>query len=283
MSDNSVLVNQTLEKLQSASDAVDVKLFSKTLQIYGAEKYHDVDIIQKIIPMISDELLNQLDGYTIAQTIWGLGKLGLDSTEPSNVNLCQGLLVQLYKSENLNPSQINATLSGIVEFKYSWETLPVEFRENILLKVFEVCKMFDARQLSNVLHSLSKMGMLWTDFPPELRTLMEESILRQSPDFISLGGTMLLLSLGRMNFDINACDQILSNKVCMVVERILNEQLREPDRHLSRDLLGVFLGMAKIGARLGALSPSLQRDFGLAVDGLLLDADGGAKSQCIMA
>lgn len=273
---------QSLQKLQSASDTVDAKLFSMTLKSYCSEN-HPEDIIQKIIPMMNDELVSNLDNSTIAETVWGLGKLGLDSTKSSDVDLCQGILVQLYKSENLSASQINATLSGIMEFNYTWETLPIEFRENILLKVFGVCNEFNARQLSNVLNSLSKMDMLWSDLPPELQSLMEESILRQSHDFNSLGGVMLLLALGRMNFNINGCDQILSNKLCAVVERILGEQLRLPNRDLSRDLLGVFRGMANIGARFSALSPSLQRDFGLAVDGLLLDTDGGAKSQCIMA
>eukprot|EP01034_Spumella_vulgaris_P027731 gene27731-34498_t len=181
----------------------------------------------------------------------------------------------------MNARQLNASLSGLVDFNYTQNNLPPELVDNILEKLSAVAQQLDDRQLSNILNSLAKLNFKWSDLPPKLQTDLGTSIALHSQVFINIGVAMTLRALGRMKFDINTCDQLVSSRICSMTELILNAQLTQSTSELSRDLVVVFVELAAIGTKFNAMPPLLQRSLVASIDSLLLSTDAHSQAQII--
>lgn len=191
----------------------------------SSSKVDSTNIMEKVYNLL-DSVHDQIDQDSLADIIWSLGKFAdRDSNNRYRIQNFK-LLRRLCSIKNLTSREVTTGFVGLAKMNLRWENLLPTDQEGILSTVGAVCTRANEREVGNLLHSLSRMGLHWTDLSGGVGDQLMSNLVRQHLRMKAEHGAMSIYALAVMGL---TSDQMSPN----ALEAVTNMSTK-----LLRDIVG---------------------------------------------
>lgn len=144
---------------------------------------------------------------------------------------------------------------GFSKLRFRWGYITEENRVDIISAVGHVASTLNDREVGNLLHSLSKLGVPWSVFPKPVQNNLLESFIRVSKLLVSQQGSMAVYSLGLMGVTLDYVTPAVRDHIFVVALSVLEESKVHVHPSVTQQVSNVIYGLAKMGVKYKSLPP----------------------------
>ncbi len=202
-----------IKHLLELHEKKDYASFAYKLKFYASSRDSD-NISLSLLPIYTDEFIGSLDEMVLAQHIWSLGKMGLNSMynhrRSEATELCYKLFDRILYS-NANGNEFSLAMVGFARMQIQYKLLTDETKSALYSYLDYISFKTDAQGIGNVLQSLAKMNMTWSDIPKNVQTSLLDCVVYNTNSYSNQSSSLVLQALGKMDLDISECDAAVSN------------------------------------------------------------------------
>ena len=237
-------------------------IFISALKSY-AYHYGGSDLSSELYPiMIAFQNKNNfknINATCISDWLWSLPRVGFNVANNSHRDMVMLLLHRLVRIPRLTPRQVTTSLGGLARMRFKWIQLPETTQNDIIIALEAVAIKFNAREICNCLHSLSKLKIPWSGLPPQVRSSLLECFILQSSagGLVSQQGSMTIYSLGLMGLKLYDCTPAVQDHIWLVTLAVVEEALVDNRKNIAQHVSNVIYGAAKFGAQYDRMSLQL--------------------------
>lgn len=124
------------------------------------------DFSEKLLPLLSP-IVNELNAALISEWMWSLPRLGFTSSKPTHNELILRIINRFCEMTNLSSRQVTTALGGLARFRnLRFSSMDEHLKSAIIRKIEDVGDQLNDREVGNLLHSMSKIGVPWSSLPP---------------------------------------------------------------------------------------------------------------------
>ena len=216
-------VLQELAKLANARDAAEYTLVFKNAAarslVFGSSNIAD-DALATL-----NALLELFSASQISDILWSVSRTGFTLSSKPHRQLIMQLVHRLCEVplQELTPKVVTTAVGGIAKVNMRWYQIPESTQKDILVAVKAVALRLNAREVGNLLHSLSKIKVPWTVLGAPTQQMLLESFARTTHELVDQQGAMAIYSLGLMGLDISACAPAVRDKLLLVAVAVLRK------------------------------------------------------------
>jgi hypothetical protein len=175
---------------------------------------------QKLLSMILEHG-HAFDASCTSETIWIMSRIGFGVTTPLERDAMQMMLDRLCKlqrngEEEITPRIVTTSLGGFAKLGLRWQFVSPENKEDMVGMIGVTAATLNDREVSNLLHALSKMTIPWAIFPKAVQEGLLQSFVRESSALVSQQGSMTIYSLGLMGLSVGAVSVAVRERIYAV-------------------------------------------------------------------
>ena len=141
------------------------------------------------------------------------------------------------------------------KLRFRWSYLSDEMHQSIIQAVGSIVELLNDREVGNILHSFSKLGVPWSVFPESVANGLLESMVRVSKRLVSQQGSMVIYSLGLMGVSLDDMTPQIRDNLYLIAIAVLEESKVHIHQSVTQQASNVIYGLAKMGARYKQLPP----------------------------
>ena len=121
--------------------------------------------------------------------------------------------------------------------------------QSIIQAVGSIVELLNDREVGNILHSFSKLGVPWSAFPESVANGLLESMVRVSKRLVSQQGSMVIYSFGLMGVSLDDMTPVIRDHLYNIAMAVLEESKVHIHQSVTQQASNVIYGLAKMGAR----------------------------------
>lgn len=162
----------------------------------------------------------------ISDIIWSMGKIGIRFRKTEEKQLlfrAVGTLIERHAASPLSSKDVTTFTGGLARAGIRFNSLEPQFQKDIMRVYGDVAVLFNDREVSNILHSLTKIGLSWAELSIAAKNGLLESFVRESPKLFSQQGSMSIYALGLLNVNIDAVTPAVRDHIYLVTLGVLRE------------------------------------------------------------
>ena len=225
-----------------------------------------------ILNLISKKM-DMFDANAVTEILWSISKMGYRLSTPQEREVISALMTRLCSfqtsGEEWTPRQVTTSIGGLAKLGFKWPFVSEQNKQDIVGMVAATALTLNDREVSNLLHSISKMTIPWDAFPPAVQDNLLESFVRESPQLVSQQGSMSIYSLGLIGVDIESVSPIVYDGIYKVALSVLGEDTKNAlngktptiKRYACQQLNNVIYGLAKMGVQYKSMPPIVIKAF----------------------
>ena len=199
------------------------------------------------------QLVLESNPTQLSDLLWSLPRLGFKTQNKQHRGLCFVLAQKICSFDSLTARQITTSISGLATMNLEWISLPKIVQTRFFEAIVETAPTLNAREVGNLLHSISKM-ISWDGLPVDVREALLTSFKRQSHRMLERNGAMALYAMAMMGLDYTllAEDPKALEAVYTVSINVLKEAVMINQPLVSQQTSNVVYGLAKMGMAVGS-------------------------------
>jgi hypothetical protein len=225
-------IHRSADSLRSLRDLIERGRYGKFVEDFktfassGAAGVTTEDT-DKLFEMV-DHALDHVADDQIADMIWGLGKLATRHSNTKFRTVNQRLWTKLCSQQSITPRQVTTSFVGFAKLNIKWESMEADIRSSVQRMVRSVAQSLNEREIGNVLHSLSKMGVPWLELSAPTREALLTSLLRHGTKMQDEHGAMSLYALGILGVTAQHLTSQQHEGICRLATTLLQDILQKP-------------------------------------------------------
>lgn len=222
-------IDELLQLLQQFIDASNYSGFVQDVKTLASSAPPDnpPEMIDSLYQMIKT-ILDRLKGEQLADIIWSLGKF---ANRVSNVKfraVHQRLWSRLCAQINLTSRQVTTSFGGLAKLGILWQGMPPADRTSLERIVVSVAGSLNEREVGNLLHSLSRMGVQWAELSAHVQEALLANLLRQHKSMRAEHGTMTVYALGILGLSVEQLSPAERTGIFSMSTALLQDVLTKP-------------------------------------------------------
>jgi len=152
---------------------------------------------------------NWFDATCTAEVVWIMSRIGFGVSTPLEREAMQMLLDRLCQlqrngEEEITPRIVTTSVGGFAKLGLRWQFVSQSNKDDMVGMIGITASSLNDREVSNLLHALSKMTIPWATFPKAVQEGLLESFVRESSALVSQQGSMTIYSLGLMGLSVGS-------------------------------------------------------------------------------
>jgi hypothetical protein len=185
---------ETLNKFAGVRDYVGFAKDLKTLASYSNDNVspHLIDSIYSSV----NALLDYIEGSSLADIIWSVGKLATGHSNKKHRACNAALRRRFLTMPNPSSRQVTTALGGLAKLGMRWDELTAAEQEQFNAMLAQVASSLNEREVGNLLHSLSRIGLTWAQLSSPAQSKLLANLLRQAGRMKAEHGAMTVYALG---------------------------------------------------------------------------------------
>ena len=165
--------------------------------------------------------VNSFDATCTAEVVWIMSRIGFGVSTPLEREAMQVLLDRLCQlqrngEEEITPRIVTTSLGGFAKLGLRWHFVSQSNKEDVVGMIGLTAASLNDREVSNLLHALSKMTIPWATFPKAVQDSLLESFTRESSALVSQQGSMTIYSLGLMGLNVGSVPPNVRDRIYTV-------------------------------------------------------------------
>ena len=189
------------------------------------------EISAELIFMLSPPgFIDMLDkSEYLADMIWSLGKIGTKYTKPEEKQfLAQylGGLLERHQSKLLSSRDVTTVMGGLSKSGVRFHSFEPQIQAAMMRVFGDTAHTFNDREVSNILHSMTRIGLTWAELPMSFRNGIVESMNREHHNMINQQASMCIYSLGLLGLDIDKVAPAVRDRVYTIARSVLDADVK---------------------------------------------------------
>ena len=135
----------------------------------------------KITVMLKGEgVVESLTSNEATNILWSIGRLEFRFHVPAHRELCLRMLSRLCRQEegeSCTSRQVTTAMGGLARAGMKWDHLDDAQQEEVIRLIGRVCSLLNDREISNLMHSMNKMQIVWAILPKSVQDGLLHSFL----------------------------------------------------------------------------------------------------------
>jgi hypothetical protein len=175
----------------------------------------------------------------IADCLWSMGKIGFSNNNQLRFSFAVTLVEQLCKlNGHVTARQLTTGLGGAAKQSIKWANLPDRVKNDVLETLERVCQTCNDREIGNLLHTLSKLGVKWRFLSNSTQKALLDTVIKNTASLVSQQGSMAIYALGTMGLGIDQVSAPLRNSLCAISHSVLCEAFEQKsnNKHLPQQV-----------------------------------------------
>lgn len=238
--------NDLAQRLKNIASRSDSRPFARNARLNLIFANH----VAKVLEPIADKM----DSNDATNALWSMGRLGFRFHNQQHRRVALRLLGQLC-NESCTARQVTTSLGGLARINMRYTQLDEENQSVLVNMISTVAALVNDREICNMMHSVSKIGIPWSRFPRNTQDNLLNSIIRERDGLQGQQGAMTLYSLGNVGMDISYATPAIRDNLYIIMSSVLEDALKRDKsflrsadgRYIAQQVSNAIYGFAKLG------------------------------------
>lgn len=167
--------------------------------------------------------LEVFDATQLSDCIWSFGKLYSLDNAVKYKELHLRMIMRFCEMDRVTGRQVTTSFGGLAKLHLRWNDLTPNLRDGLVALINQVSSTLNDREVGNLLHSMSKMGIPWYALPHQVQAGLLQSLIQSAPRLLSQQGSMSIYSLGLSGLALDNAVPAVRDNLYLIAVNVLTE------------------------------------------------------------